>query len=58
MIKQTNGYDDMAFNPDLENTNLLENFDFEQFLDNNAFAFDPAQLDGGEMLQAPMGDAA
>ncbi|KAL9101278.1 MAG: hypothetical protein Q9163_003450 [Psora crenata] len=48
----------MNYNDNLETSNILENFDFEQFLDHNAFSFDPAQFEGGEMLEAPIGDAA
>ena len=44
----------MQFNSDLNDPNLLENFDFEQFLAGDAFAFDAAAYDGGESLETPM----
>ena len=55
--QQGDGYN-IPYNNDLQNSDLLDTFDFEQFLDNNAFAFDPSQFDSGEMLEAPMGDTA
>lgn len=49
----------MQFNQDLSDPNILENFDFEQFLQNDAFNFDSREYGEAEGLEAGagMGDA-
>ena len=49
--------DNMAFNPQLDNPDILENFDFEQFLQTTEgdFSFDPAAFDGADAIEAGMG---
>lgn len=44
----------MPFNGDLNNTDILENFDFEQFLqttDGTDFNFDPATFEAGGEIE-------
>ncbi len=50
--------DNMAFNNQLDNPDILENFDFEQFLqstDGGDFSFDPAAFEGADGIEAGMG---
>ena len=45
----------MSFNNQLENPDLLENFDFEQFLqgtNGEEFNFDPSAFDTGDGIEA------
>ena len=47
----------MPFNPDLNDPNLLENFDFEQFLQGDAFSFDAGTFENDTGIEATgMGD--
>lgn len=43
----------MPFNGDLNNSDILENFDFEQFLQStdSDFNFDPSTFDGGAEIE-------
>ena len=42
----------MPFNSDLNNTDILENFDFEQFLTNEGdFNFDPSTFENAEGIE-------
>ena len=47
----------MAFNSQMENPDLLEHFDFEQFLQttDGDFSFDPTAFEGGDAIEAGMG---
>lgn len=47
----------MPFNSDLNNPDLLENFDFEQFLQttDGDFNFDPSSFGDAEGIEAGMG---
>ena len=49
--------DNMAFNPELNNPDILENFDFEQFLQttDGDFNFDATAFDGADAIEAAMG---
>ena len=50
--------DNMAFNNQLDNPDILENFDFEQFLqstDGADFSFDPGAFEGADAIEAGMG---
>ena len=43
----------MPFNSDLNNTDILENFDFEQFLQTTAdgdFSFDPSTFEAADTI--------
>lgn len=44
----------MPFNSDLNNTDILENFDFEQFLQgtDGDFNFDPSTFEAGDGIEA------
>lgn len=47
----------MPFNSDIGNPDLLEHFDFEQFLQSNDsgdFSFDASAFESGEPLEAGM----
>lgn len=47
----------MPFNNDISNPDLLEHFDFEQFLqstDGGDFSFDASAFESGEPLEASM----
>ena len=48
----------MDFSNQLNNTDILENFDFEQYLqnaDSAAFDFDAAAFDGPDGIEASLG---
>ena len=47
----------MAFNSQMENPDILESFDFEQFLQTTGeeFSFDPAAFEGADAIEAGMG---
>lgn len=47
----------MAFNAQLDHPDILENFDFEQFLQTTGedFSFDPSAFDGADAIEAGMG---
>lgn len=52
-------YNPMPFNNDLSNPDLLDNFDFEQFLqstDGGDFNFDPAAFESAEGIEAGIGN--
>ena len=49
----------MSFNPDINNSDLLENFDFEQFLqstDGGTFEFDASAFEATDPIEAGVGD--
>ena len=41
---------------DIQNTDLLDTFNFEEFLDQNAWHLDPTPFDGTEMIDPQMGE--
>ena len=41
----------MPFNSDLNNTDILENFDFEQYMADGDFNFDPATFEPVEGIE-------
>ena len=47
----------MTFNNDLSDPNLLENFDFEQFLQGDAFSFDAGTFENDGIEATGMADA-
>ena len=36
----------------MADSSLLDNFDFEQFLDNSAFTYDPSSMEMGDMMDS------
>ena len=57
MFEKQGGAYSMEFNNDLGDSNVLENFDFDQFLSGDAFNFDGVGYDNTDGLEAGMGDA-
>lgn len=54
---QNENFNPLAYNNDLNDPNLLENFDFEQFLSGDAFNFDAGNFDDPGIEATGMGDA-
>ena len=42
----------------MQSDNLLDSFNFEEFLDNNAFQLDLSQVDMGDMMEPTLADPA